>query len=78
MDMNLGKFREMVTEREAVCHSLWDHKQTDTTWRLNTQTLFIPDKDFKLSVLKILKEEKNSTQRAEGTMEGTKANQKNI
>ena len=38
--------------------SLWDHKQLDTTWQLNTQTLFIPDKDFKLTVLKILKEEK--------------------
>ena len=46
-------------EREGglACHSLWDHKQSDTTWQLITQILFIPDKDFKLTVLKTFKEE---------------------
>ena len=38
-------------EGGLVCRSLWDHKRLDTTWQLNTQTLFIPDKDFKLTVL---------------------------
>ena len=69
-------------EREGglACHSLWDHKQSDTTWQLITQILFIPDKDFKLTVLKTFKEEekKKILQRAEGTMKGTKANQNNI
>ena len=65
-------------EGGLACHSLWDHKHLDATWQLNTQTLFIPDKDFKLTVLKILKEGKKNTQRAEGIMKGTKANQNNI
>ena len=29
-------------EGGLACHSLWDHKQSDTTWQLNTQTLLIP------------------------------------
>ena len=42
MDMNLGNFQEMVRDREAwyaVVHGVakrpWDHKELDTTRRLN-------------------------------------------
>jgi len=42
MDMNLGKFQEMVRDREAwyavvrgVTKSPWDRKEVDTTRRLN-------------------------------------------
>ena len=36
MDMNLSKLQEMVKDREAlVCCTLWGHKQSDTTERLN-------------------------------------------
>ena len=36
MDMSLSKLQEMVKDREAlVCCTLWGHKQSDTTERLN-------------------------------------------
>ena len=31
MDMNLGKFREMVRDRGLACCSPWGHKESDTT-----------------------------------------------
>ena len=35
-DMNLGKLREMVRDREALaCYNPWGHKELDMTWPLN-------------------------------------------
>ena len=37
MNMNLGKFQEMVRDREVgwVCCNPWGHKESDTTGQLN-------------------------------------------
>ena len=36
MDMSLGKFQELVMDREGlVCCGSWDRKESDTTERLN-------------------------------------------
>ena len=36
MDMSLGKFWELVTDQGGLaCFSAWDHKESDTTERLN-------------------------------------------
>ena len=36
MDINLGKLREMVRDREALaCYNPWGHKELDMTWPLN-------------------------------------------
>ena len=37
VDMNLSKLQEIVEDREAWCvaRSPWDHKESDTTQRLN-------------------------------------------
>ena len=34
-DMSLSKLRELVMDREALCCTLWGHKELDTTDRLN-------------------------------------------
>ena len=42
MDMNLGKLREMVRDREQgslVCCSLWGLKESNTIWRLNDNNI---------------------------------------
>ena len=40
-DMNLGKLREMVRDREAWrCCSSWGHKESDTTGQLNNSNRF--------------------------------------
>ena len=35
MEMNLSKLQEMVKDRSLACCSPWDHKELDTTKRLN-------------------------------------------
>ena len=35
MDMSLSKLQELVMNRSLACCSLWDHKELDTTERLN-------------------------------------------
>ena len=41
MDMKLGKFGEMVRDREALaCCRPWGHKESDTTGRLNNNDIF--------------------------------------
>ena len=35
MDMNLGKFREMVRDREAWCPAVHEVTESDVTWQLN-------------------------------------------
>ena len=35
MDMSLSKFQELVMEGGLACCSLWGHKESDTTERLN-------------------------------------------
>ena len=35
MDMNLGKFREMVRDREAWCTAVHEVTESDVTWQLN-------------------------------------------
>ena len=36
MDINLGKLREMVRDREALaCYNPWGHEKLDMTWPLN-------------------------------------------
>ena len=36
MDMSLGKFWELVTDQGGLaCFSAWDHKESDTTERVN-------------------------------------------
>ena len=35
MDMNLGKFQELVMDRETWCCSPWGRKELDTTEQLN-------------------------------------------
>ena len=40
-DMNLGKLREMVRDREAWrCCSSWGHKESDTTGQLNNSNRY--------------------------------------
>ena len=35
MDMNLGKFQEMVRDREAWCAAVHEVTESDMTWQLN-------------------------------------------
>ena len=35
MNMGLSELRELVMDREACCFNSWDHKELDTTERLN-------------------------------------------
>ena len=35
MDMNLGKFREMVRDREAWCTAVHEVTESDVTWQLS-------------------------------------------
>ena len=39
MDMSLSKLWELVMEGSLVCFSPWDHKESDTTERLNSTEL---------------------------------------
>ena len=41
MDLNLGKLQEMVRDREPWLSAV--HKESDTTWRLNTNISPFPD-----------------------------------
>ena len=35
VDINLSKLWEIVTDGILACCSLWGHKESDRTWRLN-------------------------------------------
>ena len=40
MDMNLGKFREIVRNREAWCAAVhWGHNKSNTTGQLNNNKI---------------------------------------
>ena len=36
-NMNLGKFQEMVRDREAWCAAVHEVTELDTTWRVNNK-----------------------------------------
>ena len=39
LEMNLGKLREMVRDREAWCAAVHVVVKSDTTWRLNSNNI---------------------------------------
>ena len=36
MDLSVSKLRELVTDKETACCSLWDHKELDMAEPLNS------------------------------------------
>ena len=43
MDMNLSKLREIVKDREALCASVHGVTESEITYRLNSNTTFLPE-----------------------------------
>ena len=77
MDMNLGKLREMVREKEAW-HAIACGITNSQTQLGNWTHKYCLYQRFYIDCLKNIQRRKQNTQRAEGTMKGTKANQNNI
>ena len=49
MDMSLSKLQEIVKGKESlVCCSLWGHKESDMTERLNSKQLIFYSKEVTL------------------------------
>ena len=58
MDINLGKLREMVKDREALaCYNPWGHEKLDMTWPLNNNNVvltFFCSKPFSASPFSLI------------------------